>query len=569
MGKKLLLFSASLVSYISAVSAQAGGSITSGNFSGIIPLIFQILGLEANLVNILGVLATFGLMTMFVYIFMKIIVENIDLLDEHSLMGGERNLIAILAVLFTLSGVASARSLIGLNLLGAWQLLIILTILLALLAGTALVIFGGGGAVAGVIPFSVGTGLGTAGKGMKKGVEQVGMDPEEMRLGEGAMNQLGNLSQRVGGYINTGEESMEAGEWEDAEKAFEEAIEVLEELESETGSGIKALHTDIDEAITDLNDAIEEERHEGDGLVDIEHKIKRIYLFLNFLANDEPPNILSSDKTEILDSFSDRNAREFSNGRMGTDPVVAEPGVDVKYEGGVYGLPQIQDDIQHIQHDLQIIQGDFEEETSDVKDAFKKLQESAIRGAQTRIILKRISKMLNELEEDSEEMEAIEQKRNFKKLYQATEADEEEEKSMEEALDQLNDYESELKEKVEKAWDEMESFLSFDEDEVRELKEELKYEEELEPVVETLRDAFANSNYNEISRKLDTVIDELETIDRELQQVLEEMSGEDKSLKAGLKDMVNKLRNTGGDGGFAGDLAGEMESWLGSSSVTF
>ena len=574
MYKRLYGLLVSLLAFTSYASAQPT------DFVGIIPLITGILGIEGNFTVVLGFLATFGFMNVSVYVVFKVLFksasEKTDMISEYDLFGGNdgRNLVAILSFLFTTAGVFGAGAT---GIINGFQSVIILALVMDLVAFLFIVLLGGGGVALGSIPFAGGAGARAAGKGLKEGGKQIGADTAASRAQEGAnaaFSRVGSLFDSATDRISSGEENAGAGNYEDAERAFEDAIEALERIESSTAEGIQDLQEEITGdggAVQRLDEAIEDEREEEGQVADLGQRIKRIYLFLKYMQDERGYNVFddSGDLTFTRD-FDGDPLTEFVNGNLDTLVVTGRRGVDDDLyadHDGTYGVPQINDDIKHINQDLNMIQGEFEDEEGRVVTAFKELQDAAVKGAKTRIILKRIYELLDELEEDSEEMEAIEQKRNFKNLYQATEEDEEEEKEMEQKLEDLKQMKEDLEEEVEAAWDRMEEFLSYDEEEIRDLREELKYEEELGELVERYGNAAANSGYDEIENDMEDIRDLLFDIDRKMQDVISEMGGEEEKIAGGLRSMISNLRSSG-DGGFDGNLAEEMEEWLGSSSVT-
>jgi hypothetical protein len=575
MYKRLYGLLVSLLAFTSYASAQPA------DFVGIIPLITGILGIEGNFTVVLGFLATFGFINFAVYIVFKVLFksasEKTDLVSERTFFGGRdgRNLVAVLSVLFTVSGVFGLG---GAGVINSFQGVIILALAMGLLAFLAVVVLGGGGAALGSIPFAGGAGARAAGKGLKEGGKQIGADTAASKAQEGAnaaFSRVGGLLDSATDRISSGEENAGAGNYEDAERAFEDAIEALERIESSTAEGIQDLQEEITGdggAVQRLDGAIEDEREEEGQVADLGQRIKRIYLFLKYMQDEDGYNVFDSsgDNLTFTGEFERNIVDKFYDGDIDTVFITGRTGVDDNLytdHSGTYGVPEIGDDINHINQDLNMIQGKFEDEEGKVVRAFKELQDAAVKGAKTRIILKRIYELLDELEEDSEEMEAIEQKRNFKNLYQATEEDEEEEKEMEQKLEDLKQMKEDLEEEVEAAWNRMEEFLSYDEEEIRDLREELKYEEELGELVERYGDAAANSDYDRIEGDMEQIRDDLFDIDRKMQEVISEMGGEEEKIAGGLRSMVSNLRNSG-DGGFDGNLAEEMEEWLGSSSVT-
>lgn len=576
MYKRLYGLLMSLLAFTSYASARPA------DFVGIIPLITGIMGIEGNLGNLLGFLATFGFINFAVYIVFKVLFKSAsdktDLVSERTFFGGRdgRNLVAVLSVLFTVSGVFGLG---GAGIINNFQGVIILALAMGLVAFLFVVLLGGGGVALGSIPFAGGAGARAAGKGLKEGGKQIGADTAASRAQEGAnaaFSRVGSLFDSATDRISSGEENAGAGSYEDAERAFEDAIEALERIESSTAEGIQDLQEEITGdggAVQRLDGAIEDEREEEGQVADLGQRIKRIYLFLKYMQDEDGYNVFDSsgDNLTFTGEFERNILDEFYNGDIDTVFITGRTGVDdddlYADHNGTYGVPKIGDDINHINQDLNMIQGEFEDEEGKVVTAFKELQDAAVKGAKTRIILKRIYELLEGLEEDSEEMEAIEQKRNFKNLYQATEEDEEEEKEMEQKLEDLKQMKEDLEEEVEAAWDRMEEFLSYDEEEIRDLREELKYEEEIGELVERYGNAAANSDYDRIEGDMEQIRDDLFDIDQKMEKIISEMGGEEEKIARGLRSMISNLRNSG-DGGFDGNLAEEMEEWLGSSSVT-
>jgi len=527
MVKKLAFLSGSLLFLTSSVFGQE---------AGLIPLLFsQLLGFNnINFTNVLATTATFGFISLMTYFFFKLLaikfVESVDFVDERDLFGGQngRNLVAIFAVLFSISGIFGFSVVMdasAMTLLDGYMYLAMLALVFALLGGLSFLILGG----IGTTGFSIGAGTGVASKSISSGVKAADIDG--IKEGIGSAKKM----------LNRGENYLETGDYTDAEKAFEEAIEELEQLETATGKDIQELEQEIIDAREELEDAIEIEDDEDKRALDSEKRLKRLSLFFKNITNDQ--NMRQEQDGWYLNNV---DPDELANDTYPTRFVTNISGVDqgLYPNNGTYGVGVAKQDISALETDLKVIQGDFEEESGEVIDAYQKTHEAAVKGAQTQYVLGMIKKLLNEVERDSEEFEQIEQKRGLKRLYQRTESGEQEEKEMEEIIDKLEGMESDLDKQVEKAIEEMEKITKYDDKELEELKTDLSFDERLESDLEKLEEALINSNQEPLAQEVESLRGETENIHDMIQKLLGETQKEDQNVRRGIDDIINDIRST-------------------------
>ncbi|MFB6241963.1 MAG: hypothetical protein ABEJ36_04125 [Candidatus Nanosalina sp.] len=553
----------SLIALLLGLTSLASAQVTETGFVGIIPLITQILGIRANLFSVLGFVATYGVINLFVYMFFKIVArtasEKTDYISSRDLFGGSdgRNLIAILSVLFTLSGVFGAGAA---GIINGFQSLIVLTILLGLLVGFAMVFLGGGGAALGSVPFAGGLGARALGKGTKEGAKQVGGDRAAKWIGEKGSQAVKKAKERAEGAWK----DARSDNYTDAEKEFEQAVETLENLVPGLGEELENLDEEIQTAKEELEDAMGDEREEYEKLEDLGTRIKRIREFLQSLAESGFLDTEDGDYIILPDSQSPDRIDEFFSGDMNPGVTGASYDVDMP---STYGVAAIQDDIESIQKDLKIVQGDFEEESGEVIDAVKKFDDTVAKAAKSRVLLKKIINVLNELEEGTEEFESIEEKEKLQELHNRTESVISEEAKIEDIVSELEDYESDIKSKVEEVLEETEEFLQYDEAEIQDLRDELDWEGTLYDLVQAYRAGLRNrqneegdiNNYSDKQGALTTLHEELGTIHDELEEILDEMSDEEENIVGRMRDRLSGLR--GGDE-MTEEIQSELSDWL-------
>jgi hypothetical protein len=243
MRRKLVVLYASVLSLSSAALAQSNG--------GLIPdLLDNLLGLNFASVNPLLIavtLATFGYVNIMVYAFLKLLavklVDTVDFVSEGDLFGGGeyggeggRNLVLIFSVLFTFAGLFGYSAAIGNSggaavpgtgfqlqqdtLLGGYVGLSVLALSATLFGGLAIILLGGIGAVLG----SAGVGAGVGGRLAGEGVKATGGTAKD------GINKAIEEKNKASNFIDEATADAEAGNFNDAEKEFEETVKLLESI---------------------------------------------------------------------------------------------------------------------------------------------------------------------------------------------------------------------------------------------------------------------------------------------------------------------------------------------------
>jgi hypothetical protein len=248
--KLVLLFTA----FIPSASAQ----ITNGGYYGygsasLPELLSQVFGITVSEpYHVLGILATFSVMWVSMYVIFKIALQYLDDNLEDSNMDtpfqdavgltddDSRNVLAVLTLLITLTVVGSAGFA---GLINGWQSMILLAFTFMLLAGTIFIILGGvGGTIAGST-YITGASMNATAAGIeetKEALDRVKTEEEQIEREE----------EREEEEIDEGDEDEADEEAETTARELEEVIRILSDAEDE-------LDELFDEEIDELENDIE------------------------------------------------------------------------------------------------------------------------------------------------------------------------------------------------------------------------------------------------------------------------------------------------------------------------
>lgn len=535
MKRKILGLTVSSVVLLETVAAQIGGGSTS--FQGILPLISQILGIDVgNPYNLLGVVATFGILSLLNYIILKKAFDKMDMLDIVNVGGsssvggseGGRNILAILSVLMTLSIVGTGAFM---GIISGFRGLILLLFAFMLFGGIAILLSGGTMLGIGGIAWTSGKGAKAMSEGVKEGAEAFdGSIPHNM------MNSVQSGMGSAWEDIKESKQEFYNEKYEGAINDVEEAEEIIEQLEKELKQGEDEISHELDEDIQRVRHMIEEESEEEEAVEDIHDRTERIGKVLNAWQEE-----IEEGRHNIHDPES------YMNGGILTEPGKAGLPAD-------YSLTDLEEDVNAIlEKDLSVINEDISEEESELQKELSNLEGTLKASKQITEWIKQLKKFLEQIDEEGEEMEKLGQNRNFESLFQEAEEIEEEDAQLEDRIQYLQQELEEIEEKQEEAIELLEEHYQYGEQEIKNLKNDITLEGRVENVLGKIAgelgssDQFQNMDGSQdVFRAFSEIESQIKEIEEVLQKEIDEKSQEESTVDRmanNFADMWQEVRN--------------------------
>jgi hypothetical protein len=436
MSKKYLVAALSSISFAGPVSAQIADST---GYQGIIPLITQILGIDVgDPYQVIGVVATFGIISLVNYIVLKKAFMRMDMLDVVNLGGSYgdegRNILAIIAVLMTLS-ILGTGAFTGI--INGFRSIILLLFFFMVIGGLAIVIGGGSFLTFGGIAQATGKGVEESAKGIQKGADAL----------DKAGNVLSSAEEEEEEGRRRGESGDRDGEHDeeaDAERKLNRVLEILDYVEGDFQEVLTENKERIQDAIDDLERAEEDEEAEERAEQDIQQRVQRAHVFVTAAVEE-----IKEDGSINTDSLkSGRRPYEIDTSSFGY--------------GGAYGLEAVGNDMEMGEKRLNQIVSNINEEEGFIGEGLKELIEAAREVVQIHKYTYELQELLKEAESDTEFMEKLSEEEKFKDLYEdARDADRHEKEDLEPKLNNIKEEEEELFEYLKKADELVEKHLSL------------------------------------------------------------------------------------------------------------
>lgn len=579
MDRKLEGIGLALISLIPITSAQISGS---GGFQGILPLISDILGIDVGSpLVLLGTAATFGIIALINYIILKKAFARLDMLDIVNVTGrdGGRNILAILAILMTLS-IIGTGAFVGI--IQGFQSIVLLLMLFLFIGGIFVVTAGGIGGVVGGGAIAAGEST----RAIAKGAEKTSQGLQE------ASEAFGNARENLG----RAEQDAEEGNIQEAEQEFENVVELLEVVAPDLGEDFESQAEELEDAKQELGNVEAAKRGpdpSGAGghnrFEDLDERLKRTRQFLEAVIRGEgafdqlvftPSGDLEIKTTSKGGDYDQNRINQLRTGPYNHN-LNTTSFVDVSIPAN-YSLQTLEEDVQKIEQDINIIQREYESEHGEFVDAVKEFEDAVDRAIRSHSLLEsKMIPLLRELEEDSEEMEAIESKRKLDQLHDATTGAIREEKKIEDIADKLETYSENIKNKVDEVLNEVEDIMEYDEGAVQNLKQALQWSNSLESEVgdlitacnNTMNEMQNNGNdgtplYNEIGELMQDInglSSQVNTIDNQLDQIESELDKEEKNVAGEMAHMFDNVDPGTEKEEIAKDVGNDIRNWIGKS----
>lgn len=272
--KRLSKLVSAALTLIPSASAQITGGGVAGTDS-VTGLISHLLGIQVGEpYQLLGFMATFGLMWVSTYVIFKIGVRKID---EGLESGGfadalgisredDRNLLAVLTLLVTMSIIGTGAFA---GMIRGWQSLILLAFVFMLLAGLIFILLGGTGAILGGGSYITGKSAKVTARGVEEAaseIDSIMAEEDQVRdLEEGIDNEERDAERRErededdggsslgssGGDDGSGGSSTTEREIEDVTEKLERAIQLINDIENRMNHSIR---TELDNLKDDVRD---------------------------------------------------------------------------------------------------------------------------------------------------------------------------------------------------------------------------------------------------------------------------------------------------------------------------
>ena len=513
--KRSLILLSSIFLVDNSLAAIAEGS---GSFGGVLPLIGNILGINVNdPYQIIGVLASFGIISLINYIMLKKAFKKLDMLEVVNLGGStydddSRNILAILSVLMTLSIVGTGAFM---GIINGFRQIILLLFSFILLGGTAIVLTGGTGLTVGGVSWVTGKSAKAGSKGLKSGAEAFDDSiPDEYQ------DKMRDMAESAGQRIRQGVNDLREGNYEGAIQDVEEAEMMAEEIEKEMKSGEDEINHELDEDLQRVQHMLDEESEEEELVEDIHKRTERI------------SGVLRAWEKEMEQGQGAKSPGEYLNNEC----LLKNPGA-----AGVpadYGMDNLEEDIEMImKKDLSVINEDIAEEESELKKELENLKGTLEASQQLTNWIGQLNQFLEQIDEEGEEMEELGQKQNFQKLFQEAENIEQEDSQLKERIDYLEKELQEIEEKQEEAIELLNKHYEFGEEEIQNLKEDLTLENKVEQVIHNIIEGLAQDGRfkgqdgsTQVYHALERVQDQIGEIESILKQELGEKEDEESTI---------------------------------------
>ena len=352
-----------LIASFLALAGSASAQITGGGLNGtssIPELLSQIFGINVgNPYELVGLLATFGLMWVSTYVIFKIALKKLDEGLENGRSGGftdavglrnsdDRNILAVLTLLVTLSIVGTGAFY---GVIQGWQSIVLLAFTFMILAGLMFIILGGTGLIFGGGSYIAGKSAKAAVDGVKELSQELdGVRGEESQVDEieesideeeddvEERERRGDTGGGTGGGSGDGEASGESTaerEIEDVEEKLERAIQLIndieERLEDDISTELESLRDDLEQLKRILKLlGLEEGSEEFERVKNIVERLeisdgdKKTLLSLNLnfedaettfqsITESAPPYAISPDELDALRDYM-RNLEDLKDG---------------------------------------------------------------------------------------------------------------------------------------------------------------------------------------------------------------------------------------------------------------
>ncbi len=524
----VLLFSVFLVD--NSLAAITEGS---GGFGGVIPLIANILGINpSNPYQLIGVLATFGIISLINYIILKKAFTKMDMLDVVNLNSSGthsddgRNILAILSVLMTLSIVGTGAFM---GIINGFRQIILLLFAFIILGGTIMVLTGGTGLTIGGVSWVTGKSAKVGSKGFKSGAEAF-----DDSIPDRYQEQMRDMAEEAGQRIYQGVQDLREGHYEGAIQDVEEAEMIAEEIEKEMKSGEDEINHELDEDLQRVQHMLDEESEEEELVEDIHKRTNRI------------SGILQAWEQELEQGQGAKSPEDYLN----DESLLKRPrDADVPAD---YGLEDLEEDIEMImKRDLSVINEDIAEEESELKKELENLKGTLEASQQLTNWIGQLNQFLQQIDEEGEEMEELGQKQNFKKLFQEAENIEQEDSQLKERINYLEQELQEIEQKQEEAIELLNKHYEFGEEEIQNLKEDLTLENKVEQVIHNIIEGLAQDGRfqgqdgsQDVYHALERIGDQIREIESLLKEELGEKEDEENRVDNATDTLSGLWQNT-------------------------
>ena len=558
MGKKKLFAASAFLLFIQSAAAQS---------QGIIPLFAEILGLPlGNIYTSIGTAAVIGEMIILIYIPMKIGARKLGI--ERDVLGsgtnGGRNIAIILSTLIVLSllGV-SAQFETGLgtfiSLYGALSIVVVLGVAVLGLA-VALSFIGSGGR--GMLSITSGGGkqLQAQGKAMQaEGQSRYNEAKDlydEVRRAEDEESEASSYLDRARQLINNDEE-------EEAAELIEDALGALEEVIRKSQGGLEDDREEVEDAIRNLKDALEIESGEIESETNAKNRIIRASTWLNAIE-PEASNAMYSYGGRLDDNdehdaimegqpgpYGDYNYNAITGntldkdlpGSMGTTQGLERTGGT---SGNFYSLNSVDEDIIKARKKLEAITEEIDTEETEEKKYMNELLQATHNLKEIHDLMTKMKELLQEAEQEDESLEKIAKNRNWKSLFDKADQELDEEESIEQGREKIEEEEEEIINLLERAEQLLNKHMKEDDTLVNDLEDELEGADKMRDTVETIGSQFANRSDGGDEDALDMLTkieNQIQGLEHNLDDLRDESALQGKQHRKTLNSINNYIQS--------------------------
>ncbi|WP_414837866.1 hypothetical protein ACK3SF_00470 [Candidatus Nanosalina sp. VS9-1] len=499
MKRKILALSGFLTSITASASAQVTGG--SGEITSVFAILGQVLGIDiGNPYSALALLATLGIMSLSTYIVLKEAFKKMDMLDTvlpgSGRNGGGRNILALLSVLITLTifGTGAAAGIIQ-----GFQAIFLLGFVFMMIGGGVFIMIGGSGMILGGGSKAMGKFSKDAAEGISEGMEAVG--------------EIDDILGTAEREAQDGAENNDEEEEEEAAERIERALELMNEVLVNTAGDLDSKRNEVTDAVGKVEEAIGLEEDEFEQLGYIDQRFKRANIFLH-----EASQVVESSGPGGSDLLNGEGAFNLTDDWSDQISIGALQGIEGLHKNSpgmsasdLYGLAGVREDFEKINQSLDMMTEELSEEEGDMAEAFQELVDAVEAAVGYHEILQDLGELLDEAERDDEMLEQLAQSRDWRRLYNEADHEEDEERQLENRKAEITGEEDALRSELNSAVNLLKKHLQEDDRIIQEIRNELENDERsIEDALSTLSGELEGTGYESALGELDNMLASIE-----------------------------------------------------------
>lgn len=366
----------------------------------------------------------------------------------------------------------------------------------------------------------------------------------ESRIGdiENSIGDIENSIQNIKGETEDARGSGNDEEARDAAERTEKVIKSLNEMEAELGQILDVEEKDLQNAIQEAQQVLEEEKKEEQALQTIQGRYRRVERTLEAVI-EGCRNALDNNANLTNDGML--RSAGISGGGWSYAQYSDQGGSAYDVEGA--GVKHAVEDLEEGYEQVQQLARLEEQEQQQVRDEFQRMQQEAKVFLAAHDIIQKLKQEIEQLEAEDADLEDLAQELGDRELLRKIEKEEEQDVQLEQQLKELMQKEEMIEQELEQALEMIEQELQIDTQELEQLQQELQETEQLESLFFTFgpdqglgqqvkREGTQDNLNNYISRGEES----LNGIEQGMQQIIRRKENEIEMLE----ELESELRST-------------------------